>query len=82
MNLDNLPLLDGLPGHGFGDEGKQRIRKINRMRRQYYDFYSETLWGQPESYDLMISSSKYGIDGCVETILQSVSSWEAMKSHE
>lgn len=63
-------------------EAQQRIRKINRMRRQYYDFYSETLWGQPESYDLMISSSKYGIDGCVETILQSVSSWEAMKRHE
>lgn len=63
-------------------EAMQRIKKINRMRRQYFDFYSETLWGQPESYDLMISSSKYGIDGCVETILKSVSCWEAMNSHE
>lgn len=63
-------------------EAMQRIKKINRMRRQYFDFYAETSWGQPESYDLMISSSKYGIDGCVETILKSVSCWEGMNSHE
>lgn len=45
-----------------------RIKKTDKMRKKYFDFYADTSWGSPESYDLMISSSKYGIDGCVEII--------------
>lgn len=47
---------------------RQRMRKIDRMRKKYFDFYSDTPWGDFSSYDLMISSSRYGIDGCVEII--------------
>ena len=46
-----------------------RIRHIDRMRRQFFDFYSDTAWGQPESYDMMLSSSKLGRDGCVKLII-------------
>lgn len=53
-------------------EAEQRIRRIDRLRRQYFDFYSDTQWGIRESYDLMLSSSKYGIDGCVEIIADSI----------
>ena len=50
------------------DEAKKKMQKIDKMRRKYFDFYSDTPWGEPESYDLMISSSKYGIDGTVKII--------------
>lgn len=42
------------------------------MRKEYFDFYANTPWGQPESYDLMLSSSRYGIDGCVRLIRESL----------
>ncbi len=51
---------------------EERIRRIDRLRRQYFDFYSDTHWGQPESYDLMISSSRYGVSGCVDLIAESL----------
>lgn len=54
-----------------------RIRRVDRMRRQFFDFYSETPWGQPESYDIMLSSSHFGIDGCVNILLNSIRSTEA-----
>lgn len=50
----------------------RKAGKIDRMRKKYFDFYSDTPWGEPESYDLMISSSCYGIDGTVDVITKAV----------
>ena len=53
-------------------EARARMRKMDRMRRRYFDFYADTQWGEPESYDLMLSSSRYGVDGCVNLIEESL----------
>lgn len=53
-----------------------RIKHINRMRKQFFDFYSDTLWGRPESYDTMISSSRFGTDGCVKLIIDTLKEME------
>ncbi len=46
----------------------KRMQKMDRMRRRFFDFYSDTPWGDPSSYDLMISSSRYGVEGTVDMI--------------
>ena len=46
----------------------RKVEKIDRMRKRYFDFHSDTEWGEPSSYDLMISSDRYGIDGSAELI--------------
>ena len=53
-------------------EARARMRKMDRMRRRYFDFYADTQWGEPESYDLMLSSSAYGVDGCVDLLAESM----------
>ncbi len=53
-------------------EARARMRKMDRMRKRYFDFYADTQWGEPESYDLMLSSSRYGVDGCVNLIEESL----------
>lgn len=53
---------------------ERKMHKIDRMRKRYFDFYSDTLWGEPASYDIMISSSKYGIDSTSEIIRRIASS--------
>ena len=53
-------------------EARKRIHKIDRMRKRHFDFYADTIWGHPESYDLMLSSSHFGIDRCVELITESI----------
>ena len=50
----------------------RKAQKIDRMRKDHFDFCSETKWGEPESYDLMVSSSCYGIDGTVDVIAKAV----------
>ena len=51
-------------------EARARMHKMDRMRRRYFDFYADTAWGEPESYELMLSASRYGIDGAASVILQ------------
>ena len=50
----------------------RRMHKMDKMRRKFFDFYSDTPWGAPSSYDLMISSSRYGVDGAVEVICRAL----------
>lgn len=50
----------------------RRMHKIDHMRKSRFNFYSDTHWGLPESYDLMLSSSRCGIEGCVQIITDSL----------
>ena len=50
------------------DEAKDRIRKKDKDRAAYYNFYSAKEWGDAKSYDLCIDSSLLGIEGTVELL--------------
>lgn len=41
------------------------IKKTDKQRRSYYQFYSEMKWGRIEGQDLLINSGLLGIDGTV-----------------
>lgn len=61
-------------------EAAHRIKHINRMRKQFFDFYADTRWGHPESYDLMLSSSQLGTDGCAHIIIDILKEMEASEN--
>ena len=50
------------------DEAKDRIRKTDKSRASYYNFYSGKEWGDARSYDLCIDSSLLGVEGTVELL--------------
>ena len=50
------------------DEAKDRIRKTDKSRASYYNFYSGKEWGDARSYDLCIDSSLLGVKGTVELL--------------
>ncbi len=50
------------------DEAKDRIRRKDKDRAAYYNFYSSKEWGDAKSYDLCIDSSLLGIEGTVELL--------------
>jgi len=47
------------------------IRKMDKKRANYNNYYSDKKWGVCTSYDFAISSSRFGLDGTVD-IIQSV----------
>ena len=52
------------------DEAKERIRKRDKDRAAYYNFYSAKEWGDAKSYDLCIDSSLLGVEGTVDLLAE------------
>lgn len=46
------------------------IRKTDKRREAYHNYYTEMSWGEAKNYDLCLNSSKTGIDGAVDIILR------------
>ncbi len=63
-------------------EARERMEKINRMRRRYFNFYAMTEWGKPESYDAMLSTSTLGTQGCADAIVYLLEKKLGVKRHE
>lgn len=53
------------------DEVKARkhMKKTEKIRRTYYQYFTDCDWGDRENKDLLINSSVTGIDGSVEVII-------------
>ena len=49
-------------------KAKDLINKSDKKRASYYNYYTNKKWGDAESYDICINSSKFGVDGCVKAI--------------
>lgn len=46
------------------------IKKADKLRASYYNFYSEKTWGSADSYHLCINSSHVGIEGAAQLVMQ------------
>ncbi|MBR1475211.1 MAG: cytidylate kinase-like family protein [Muribaculaceae bacterium] len=56
------------------DSARSLIEKKNRLRAEYYNFYTDKRWGEAASYDLTIDSSVLGPEGTASLIAQFVQS--------
>ena len=46
-----------------------RMRKEDKMRKTYHNFYADGKWGDSRSYDICVNSSTLGIDKTVEALI-------------
>lgn len=51
------------------NKAKDLIQKTDKQRASYYNYYTSKKWGDCRSYNLTLDSSKLGVDGCVDLIL-------------
>ena len=59
-----VALRDGLTEQ----ESLDKIRRMNRNRRAYYNYTGEGRWGEASNYNLCIDSSVLGVEGSVALI--------------
>lgn len=56
--------------HGIDPlEAEKHVLERDKKRAKYYRHITDQVWGLAENYDLCLNSSKLGIDGCVDLIL-------------
>lgn len=46
-----------------------KMKKADKMRKTYHNFYSDGKWGDSRSYDLCVNSATLGIDNTVKTLI-------------
>ena len=51
------------------DEAEKLMRRKDRTRQTYYNYYTFGAWGQASNYHLCVDSSILGIDGTAELII-------------
>ena len=54
------------------EAAEKQADKANKLRSEYYNFYTDKLWGHAESYDLSIDSSLLGVEGTAQLIVEYV----------
>ncbi len=51
------------------NKAKALIEQTDRKRAEYYNYYSNNIWGMSTSYDLCINSSVFGIEETAASII-------------
>ncbi len=51
-------------------EAKDRISKKDKKRASYYNYYTGGKWGKSDNYNLIVSTSKIGVDGAAKLIVE------------
>lgn len=59
------------------NKARDRIRKNDKSRSSYYNYYTSKTWGDASSYHISLDSSVFGIDGCVSILKELVERREA-----
>ena len=73
--IKNVAKLNELPDN----KAKDLIHKTDKRRASYYNYYTNKKWGDAESYDICMNSSKFGVDGCVKAIKDLLELKESME---
>ena len=47
----------------------RKIRNVDKVRRNYFNYYSDKVWASSDAHDFMIDTSLLGIDDTVDVIL-------------
>ena len=50
-------------------EARKKIKEVDKDRSSFYRYYSDQSWGEEQNYDMCINSSKLGVEGTVQVIL-------------
>lgn len=63
-------------------EAKDRIRRVDFKRKQYHNHYSDFKWGDSRGYDVLINSSRLGIDNTAKCLAEYVKAYMKVSNIE
>lgn len=60
-------------------DARELMRRRDRQRKNYHNFYCDGKWGDSRNYDLCINASAIGVDGAVELLYKYLELKEEIK---
>ena len=65
--------------HMDKENAEKEINRINKLRENHYEYYTEKEWKNPSNYDICINSDSVGIDNSVDLICNIVNKVKCFK---
>lgn len=59
------------------EEAQKIVKKNDKKREKYFEYYTGLKWKDADNYDIMIDSAKIGVDGAEKIIRDFVDIWTA-----
>ena len=72
--MTNLEVLANLVEK---EEAQKIVKKNDKKREKYFEYYTGLKWKDADNYDIMIDSAKIGVDGAEKIIRDFVDIWTA-----
>ena len=52
------------------DADESMLRKVDKRRSNYYQYYTDRIWGKAENYDMCINTGKFDEETVVDMIIR------------
>ena len=52
------------------DKAEEAVRRADKQRASYYNYYATATWGDVNNYDLCLDTGKLGVNGTVELLME------------
>ena len=62
-------------------KAEDALRKADKRRASYYNYYAASSWGDVNNYDLCIDTSAVGVEGAVDVMAQFIALRESFKGY-
>ena len=56
----------------FGSHSEKEIKRINKLRENHYNYYTDNEWKNPDNYDLCVNSDTLGVEKTADLICNMV----------
>ena len=64
------------------EAAKKKIKEVDKDRSSYYKYYTDQVWGDVNNYDICVNSSRIGVDGTADMIIEYIRQRQAAEDRE
>ena len=64
------------------EAAKKKIKEVDKDRSSYYKYYTDQVWGDVNNYDICVNSSRIGVTGTVDMIIEYIRQRQAAENKE
>lgn len=65
-----LPRVKAQYGLQNDHEARKMMYKVDKERKEYFEYYSDMIWGSTDGHDFMLDSSVFGIEETAKIIME------------
>ena len=55
--------------HVSENNANYALKKRDKQRKAFYEFYTNKKWGERQNYDIMLNTANFGYEACADILI-------------